>query len=150
MAIVQYAVVDAVSLLDLVEALRDQEGFDPIPGHEGERGFKKVQAAKRGKFVQHQQQAMALAGRAQILGQPAAHLVEDEPYEGFGAVDVGRRDDEIEADRLLAADQISNAPVAARCHARDDGIAVEAQKRHGGGQHAAAFVLALVQQLAGR
>ena len=93
---------------------------------------------------------MALAGCAQILGESATHLIEDKANEWFGAVDVGWRDDKVETDRLLATDQIGNAPVAARCHPRDDGITVKAQKRHGGGQHAAALVLALVQKLARR
>src|SRR5260370_26990615 len=39
--------------------------------------------------------------------------------------------------------------VAAACHLGDDGIAVEPEERHRGGEHAGALVVALVQKLAG-
>ena len=67
---------------------------------------------------------MPLAGRVQFLGQPPANLIEDQANERLGAVDVGRRHDKVEADRLLAADKIGNAPVAPRRDARHDGIAI--------------------------
>ena len=65
----------------------------------GERRFKEVETAERRKLVEHQQQPVALARCGQLLGQPAADLVEDQADERLGAVDVGRRDNEIEADR---------------------------------------------------
>ncbi len=150
MAVVENGVIRPIGALDLVEALRDQEAFDAVARHEGERRFKEIEPAERRKLVQHQQQAMALAGGGQFLGQPPADLVEDQADERLGAVYVGWRHDQIERDRPAAADQIGNAPVAACRHSRHHGIAVEAEKGHGCGKDAAALVLALVQQLAGR
>ena len=92
---------------------------------------------------------MALAGGGQFLGQPPADLVEDQANERLGAVYVGWRHDQIERDGLAAADQVGNAPVAPRRHPRHHGIAVEAEKRHGGGEHARPLVLGFVQQFAG-
>ena len=68
----------------------------------------------------------------QFLGQPAPDLVEDEADERLGARDVAGRNDEIERDRPLALDQIRYAPVAGPRDLRDDGIAIEAEERHGG------------------
>ena len=51
---------------------------------------------------------------------------------------------------MLAADDIDDAPVAAACDLGDDGIAIQAEERHGGGQHARSLVIGFVQQLAGR
>ena len=93
---------------------------------------------------------MPLAGGGQFLRQPPADLVEDQADERLGAVYVGRRHDQIERDGLAAADQIGNAPVASCRHPRHHGIAIEAEKRHGGAQYARPFVLGFVQQLAGR
>ncbi len=62
MAVVENAVVRPIGALDLVEALRDQEGLEAVASHEGERRFKEVEAAERGKLVQHHEQAMPLAG----------------------------------------------------------------------------------------
>ncbi len=52
------------------------------------------------------EQPMALGGGVQFLGQPPADLIEDQANERLGAVDVGWRHDEVEADWLLAADKI--------------------------------------------
>ncbi len=41
-AVIEDRVVLAVSLLDLVEALRDQEPLDAVTGHEGQRGLEEV------------------------------------------------------------------------------------------------------------
>ena len=49
---------------------------------------------------------------------------------------------------MLAFYQVADAPVAACRDGGDDRIAVEPKERHGRGQHARAFVLALVEQLA--
>lgn len=149
-AVVEDRVVRPIRALDLVETLRDQEALEAVARHEGQGGFEKIQSAECRKLVQHQQQPMALAGAGQFLGQPPADLVEDQPNKRLGAVYVGRWHDQIERDGLAAADQIGNAPIASRRHPRHHGIAVEAEKRHGGGEHPASFVLALVQQLARR
>lgn len=58
MAIVENGVVRSVSLLDLVERLGDEKALEPIAGHEGKRRFEEIESAERGKFVEHQQQAM--------------------------------------------------------------------------------------------
>ena len=150
MAIVEDGVVRPIGTFDLVERLRDQKALEAIARHEGQRGFKEVEAAQRRKLVEHEQQPMAFARCGQFLGQPAADLVEDKAYERFGAVDVGGRHDEVEADRLLASDKIGDVPVAPRRDAGHDGIAVEAEKAHGSREHARAFVVGFVQQLARR
>ena len=150
MAVVENGVVLPIGALDLVERLRDQERFEAITGHEGECRFKEVQPPERGELVQHQQQAMALAGGFQLLGQPPPDLIEDQTDQRLGPVDVRGRYDEVEADRFFCSDQISNAPVAAGRHAGHDRISVEAEKRHRRGQHTGAFVLRFVQQLACR
>jgi hypothetical protein len=59
MAIVEDGIVLAIGLLDLVEALGDQEGADAIACHEGETGLEEVEAAKRWKLVEHHQQLVA-------------------------------------------------------------------------------------------
>src|SRR3546814_19872533 len=46
MAIVEDRVVGAVGLLDLVQRLRDQERFQAIARHEGERGFEEVERSE--------------------------------------------------------------------------------------------------------
>ena len=48
---------------------------------------------------------------------------------------------------MLAADDIDDAPVTAACDLGDDRIAIEAEERHRGGQHAGPLVVGFVQQL---
>src|SRR5690606_12413570 len=61
MAVVQYRVVLAISLADLIETLGNQIGADSIAGHERQRRLEKVQAAERRKLVEHHQQLMLAA-----------------------------------------------------------------------------------------
>src|SRR5690606_25796434 len=56
MAVVENGVVDAVGLVNLVEALGDQETANAVARHKGECRLEKVQPAQCGKLVQHQQQ----------------------------------------------------------------------------------------------
>ena len=84
----------------------------------------------------------------QFLGQPSPDLVEHQADERFGPRDVAGWNDEVERRRLLARDQIHDAPVAGARDLGDDGIAVKPEKRHGGAEHARTFVVALVEQLA--
>ena len=135
-AIVQHGIIGAVGFLDLVERLRDQEALDAITGHEGECGLEKIQPSERGEFVEHQQQTMPAVFGVQFFREPSANLVEDQPYQRLGAVDVGGRHDEVEADRRRLRDEIGNAPVAAIRHLSHHGIAVEPEKRHRGGENA--------------
>jgi hypothetical protein len=105
----------AVGLLDLVERLRDQEALEAVARHEGQRALEEVEPAERRKLVEHQQQPMAPALGLQILGQAAADLVEDQADQRLGAVDVGRRHDEVERRRAVCPPtMIGDAPVAAR------------------------------------
>ena len=150
MAVVENGVVLPIGALDLVERLRDQERFEAVAGHEGERRFKEIKPPERGELVQHQQETMAFSGGFQFLGQPPPDLIEDQTDQRLGPVDVRGRYDEVEADRFFCSDQISNAPVAAGRHAGHDRISVETEKGHRRGQHAGAFVLGFVQQLACR
>ena len=59
-AVVEDRVVRPVGLVDLVQGLRDQEGAQPVAGHEGERALEEVEAAERRKLIEHQQQALAI------------------------------------------------------------------------------------------
>ena len=91
---------------------------------------------------------MASGFRLQILGQAAADLVQQQPDQRLGAIDVRWRHHEVERGWPLAANDVADSPVAAARDLRDDRIAVEAEKRHGGGQHAGALVVGFVEQLA--
>ena len=86
----------------------------------------------------------------QVLRQPPADLVEHQADQRLGAADVGGRNDEIERRRAIVGDEIRDAPVAAPRHLGDDGIAIEAEERHGGRKHAGALIVGFVQELARR
>src|SRR3546814_17379543 len=84
----------AVGFVYLVERLRNQEGAQPVAGHEGERGFKEVEPAECGELVEHQQQlVLALHAVAAIerFSEAPSDLVEDQTNERLGAADVRRR-----------------------------------------------------------
>src|SRR3546814_3085501 len=132
MTIIEDRVVLTVGLLDLVEALRDQERLDAVAGHEGERGFEEIESAERWELVEHEQQPVRSCARVQLLGQAAPDLVEDEPDERLGPADVGWRNDQIERHRMGAFDQLPDPPVAATRHLSHHRIAVETAKRHRG------------------
>ena len=68
-AIVEYGVVRPVSLLDLVQRLRDQEALEAVARHEGKRGLEEIEPPQRRELVEHQQQAMPSALRLELLGQ---------------------------------------------------------------------------------
>src|SRR3546814_17395991 len=50
MAVVEDRVVRAVSLLDLVERLRDEECLEAVARHERQGGLEEVEPAERGKL----------------------------------------------------------------------------------------------------
>src|SRR3546814_13735601 len=85
MAIVEDGVVLAIGLLDLVQALRDEEGADAIACQEGEARLEEVEASKRRELVEHHQQALSVirvtssisvcSHRVQAFGQSSAYLV---------------------------------------------------------------------------
>ena len=148
MAVVQNGIVRAVSLIDLVERLRDEEAADAVASHKGERRLKEIQPAECRELIEHQQQfALALdaIGTIKRLGEPAADLVEDQAHEWLGAAYVRRRHHQVQRHRPFSGNQIGDAPVAARRDCGYSGVAVEAQERHGGGQHARPLVVRLVQ-----
>ena len=132
MTIIEDRVVLTVSLLDLVERLRDQECLDAVACHEGKRAFEKVETTERRKFVKHQQQSASIRSFVQVFGQAAAQLVENEPDKRLGAADVGRRHDEIECDGARRIDEIGDPPVALPRDFGDHRIAVETKERHRG------------------
>ena len=88
--------------------------------------------------------------RLELLGQTPADLVEDQAHKRLGAADVRRRHDQIERGRRGALHQVANAPVALARHRGYHRIPVETEEGHRGRQDARAFVVALVQELAGR
>ncbi|MPN32954.1 hypothetical protein SDC9_180437 [bioreactor metagenome] len=51
---------------------------------------------------------------------------------------------------MLGRNQVGDAPIAARRDFGHRGIAVKAEERHGRGQHARAFVVALVEDFTRR
>ena len=108
---------------------------------------KKSSRPKRRKLVEHQQQPVPSSLCMQVLGQPAADLIEDQAHQRLGPADVGGRHDEVERAAARPRRDRRCASRTAR-DLRHDGIAVKAEERHGGRQHARAFVLALVQELA--
>src|SRR3546814_9384034 len=69
MAIVENGVVCAVSLLDLVEGLRDQEGFQAVARHEGESALEKIEPTERRELVEHHQHAMPSALGVKKIGR---------------------------------------------------------------------------------
>src|SRR5690606_3409339 len=118
-------IVRPVGFLDLVQRLRDQEGFQAIASHEGQCGLEKVEAAERRKFVEHEQETMASGLRLELFGQAAADLVEQQADQRLGPVDVTGWHDKVEGGRSLPADNVANTPVAPARDLGDDGIAVQ-------------------------
>ena len=130
MAVVQNGIVRAVSLIDLVERLRDEEAADAVASHKGERRLKEIQPAECRELIEHQQQfALALdaIGTIKRLGEPAADLVEDQAHEWLGAAYVRRRHHQVQRHRPFSGNQIGDAPVAARRDCGYSGVAVEAK-----------------------
>lgn len=116
MTIVEYGIVLAVGLVDLVEALRDEEGPHPIARHEGKAGLEEIKATERGKLIEHEQELVPPGLAAlpfKLLGKTATDLIEHQADERLGAADVRRRHDEIEGTGLLTMDQVGDPPVAA-------------------------------------
>src|SRR3546814_4427445 len=56
MAVVEDGVVLAIGLLDLIEALRDQEGAHATASEKGEARLEEIQSAERWKLVKHHEQ----------------------------------------------------------------------------------------------
>ena len=148
MAVVEDGVVRAVGLFDLVQRLRDQERLEPVAGHEGQRALKEIEPTERREFVEHEQDPMAPVLGVKVFGQPSADLVQHQSDQRLGAADVRRRHHEIERRRSILGDQVGDAPVAAPCDLRDDRVAIEAKKRHGGREHARSLVVGFVEELA--
>ncbi len=151
MAVVQNRMVLAIGFVDLVERLRDEEAADAVARHEGQRRLEEVEPPQRRELIEHQQQLVAAlnaVGAVERLGEAPADLVEDQANERLRPRNVRRRHHEVQRYRMLGSDQVSDAPVATRGDFGHRGIAVQAEERHGRGQHARAFVIALVEDFA--
>ena len=76
---------------------------------------KKVQTTQGGKLVKHHQQLMTMAFADlpfQTIGQTTADLVEDEANQRLGPGDIGKRNDQVEGDRVLGVHQVGDALIA--------------------------------------
>src|SRR6516225_8078232 len=104
MAVIEDRVVWAISLLDLIERMGDQETLQVVSRHEGERRFEEVEAAEGGEFVKHQQDPMPAVLGMQLFCQAPADLIEEEADERLGPADVGRRHHEVERRWPIAGD----------------------------------------------
>ena len=113
MAIVEDRIVLAISFLDLVQGLRDQEGPYAIPCHEGEGCLEEVQASKRGELVQHQQRLPPILPSGQHLTEPPRDLVEDQSDQGLGARQVRWRNNQVQGGGHLPKEQVLDPPVRA-------------------------------------
>ena len=149
-AVVEDRVVLAIGLLDLVQRLRDEKAFQAIAGHERQRALEEVEPTQCWKLVEHEQQALPLALGLQIFGQSTANLVQQQADERLGARDVRRRDDEVKRDGSATFNEVADAPVALPRHPGHNRVAIQAEERHGRGQHPRSLVVRLVQQLACR
>ena len=69
MAVVEDRIVLAVCLLDLIQALCDQDALQPVSRHEREGRLEEIQTPKRGKLIEHQQQPVTTAPGVQLLGE---------------------------------------------------------------------------------
>jgi hypothetical protein len=151
MAVVENRMVLAVGFVDLVERLRDEEAADAVARHEGQRRLEEVEPPQRRELVEHQQQLVAAldaVGAIERFGEAPPDLVEDQANERFRPRNVRRRHHQIQRHRMLGRDQVGDAPVAARSDFGHRGIAVQAEERHGGAQHAGTLVVRLVEHFA--
>src|SRR5581483_1054604 len=83
-AVVDDGVRGAVSLLELVQALSDEQALDPITTNECEGGLEEVEPAEAGKLVeQHEQPVLGSSVVAELhrFGEAPADLIEHEPDE---------------------------------------------------------------------
>ena len=150
MAVVEYRVVRAVRLLELVERLRDEERLEPVAGDERKRGLEELQLSERGKLVEQEQEPVPVGGFApelHRLGQAASDLVEHQADDGARPREVTRRHDEVGARRRVAVHEVRDPEVALGGVSRDDRIAVEAKARHRGREDARELVVALVERV---
>src|SRR3546814_20913778 len=68
MAVVEDGVVLAIGLLDLIEALRDQEGAHDLASEKGAARLDEIQSAQRWKLVMHHEQLFPGRGIGTVLG----------------------------------------------------------------------------------
>src|SRR3546814_18830576 len=61
MAVVENRIMLAVSLLDLIQGLRDQESAHAVSGPEGEAGLEEIQATERRELVEHHRELVFAA-----------------------------------------------------------------------------------------
>jgi hypothetical protein len=113
MAIVENRVVRPIGFLDLIERLRNEEGFQAVACHEGERRLEEVEPPERRKLVEHEEHAVASGFGIELFGQSPSNLVEHQAHERLGAADVGGRHNEIESRGPIVLHEICDPPVAA-------------------------------------
>src|SRR3546814_5152279 len=100
MAVVEDRVVGAVSLLDLIERLRDEECLQAVSRHEGQGALEEIESSERRKLVEHHQDAVATVLRMKVFGQSSADLVEHQADERLCARDVRGRHQDRKSTRL--------------------------------------------------
>ncbi len=106
----------AIGLVDLIKRLRDEKAADAVTRHERQRGLEEIQAAERGKLVEHQEQHVATCdavAAVERFGQTPADLIEGQPLQRLRAADVRRRHDQVKRDRMIGRDQVGDTLVAA-------------------------------------
>src|SRR3546814_18738832 len=84
MAIVKNGIVLSIGLLDLVEALGDEEGLDPIASHAAACAVKEIAPHELRNFLEHKPQPMRTDCRVDLPGQPPGGLVERRTSRGWG------------------------------------------------------------------
>ena len=88
-----------IRLVDLVQALGDEEAADAIAGHEGQRRLEEVEAPQRRELVEHQQELVAAldaVGAIERFREAPPDLVEDQANERLRPRNIRRRHHEVQ------------------------------------------------------
>src|SRR5262249_24671344 len=131
---VENGIIGAVSLLELVQRLRDEQCFDSVARQERERGLEKVESPEGGELVEQEQKAVSisrLAAELHRLREPAANLVQHQADDRSRPSNVARGDDQIEAYRPLGVHQVGDPKIRNSGIPSDDGVSIQAKTRHG-------------------
>ena len=146
------ATIDAV---ELGEVLGDEESADAVAGEISEGFLKEGETAESGEFVEHEEEGVAVVGdgaafgEVEGFGEASQPLVEQHAHERAGAVEIGGGHGEVEAQGALVIHEVEQAEIGGGGVAGDEGVAVEVKEGEGGGDHAAALAVGLVEQGAG-
>ena len=126
-AVVGDGLVRPVLLDDLREGLRNEVGFDLVPGHEAHRGGEVGNLPQLGKLVKHEQEMVTV--RVELFHEAIEDELKHEPDKRTQAVAVRLRNLEVEAHRRFAINEIANDEVGTRDGLLYDWIVVQ---RHRG------------------